>query len=311
MRPFVVSCFKQTLHIYWSLITLLIPVTIIVRLLDYFGTIHYLAHAFKPLMSCVGLPAPMAIVWVSTLFTGLYGGIMSYIALPMPPVLSIGQASALTGMMLVAHHLVVEVRVTQKAGIPVWYMLWLRVGGAFLFGCTIFYLSHLMDWSLAPALIAVKHVAHTPTPLGILQAEVENYAKIFVIIFLLISIIRFMERQGWIAYLQKTCRPILRPLGLSDAVAPLVIIGMTLGLLYGSALILAEARRGHISTRDIFGTLTLLGLCHSLIEDTLLMVLMGGHPLFILVWRFVFAMLATRAILWGHDFLSKKETTVT
>ncbi len=308
MRPFFVSCFKEAVRIYWFLITLLIPVTISVRLLDYFGAIHYLADAFRPLMILVGLPTPMAIVWVSTLFTGLYGGIMGYISLPIAPLLSIGQASVLTGMMLVAHHLIVEVRVTQKAGIPVWYMLGLRIGGALLFGWSIFFISAHLAWTSAPALIAVTHTWHPPTLWGILYAEFLNYSKIFIIIYSLILIIRFMEKQGWITTLQKICRPILRPLGLSDNVAPLVIIGMTLGLLYGSALILTEANSGHISKRDIFGTLTLLAICHSLIEDTLLMMLMGGHPLFILVWRFVFAMLATRAILWGHDFITKETT---
>ena len=56
-------------------------------------------------------------------------------------------------------------------------------------------------------------------------------------------------------------------------------------------LILQEARSGRMDSRDIFLALTLMGLCHSLFEDTMLMALIGGHLSGLLVARLGFALL--------------------
>jgi hypothetical protein len=77
--------------------------------------------------------------------------------------------------------------------------------------------------------------------------------------------------------------PVLRLLGLSERAAPLTIVGMTLGITYGGGLIIKESRSGHLSTRDVFFSLALLSLCHSLIEDTFLMVAIGAN-----VWGVLF-----------------------
>jgi hypothetical protein len=68
---------------------------------------------------------------------------------------------------------------------------------------------------------------------------------------------------------------------------------MTLGLTYGGGLIIQESRAGHLTRHDVFCTLALLGLCHSFIEDTLLMVVIGGHLSGTLLGRTAFALLVT------------------
>ncbi len=73
-------------------------------------------------------------------------------------------------------------------------------------------------------------------------------------------------------------------------------MGMTLGLAFGGGLLIREAEQGHISRRDIFASLTMLGLCHSLIEDTLLMLLLGAHVSGVIWLRLLFTML-TLAII--------------
>jgi hypothetical protein len=52
---------------------------------------------------------------------------------------------------------------------------------------------------------------------------------------------------------------------------------MTLGITYGGGLIIRESRAGHLSSRDIFFSMALMGLCHSIIEDTLVMSTLGAH----------------------------------
>jgi hypothetical protein len=66
---------------------------------------------------------------------------------------------------------------------------------------------------------------------------------------------------------------------------------MTLGLSYGGALIIQEARSGQLSSQDVFFSLALMGLCHGIVEDTLVMMVLGGHLSGILWGRIVFSLL--------------------
>jgi hypothetical protein len=90
----------------------------------------------------------------------------------------------------------------------------------------------------------------------------------------------------------KLLEPVLALLGIGRQAAPITIIGMTLGLSYGGGLIIQEARTGGLSRRDIFSSLALMGLCHGLVEDTLIMMLLGGHLSGIFWGRLVFSLLA-------------------
>ena len=90
--------------------------------------------------------------------------------------------------------------------------------------------------------------------------------------------------------LGRVLKPVLYLMGISKDAAPVTIIGMTMGIGYGGGLIIHEARSGRLSKRDIFFSLSFMGLMHSMIEDTLLMLLLGGHISGVLFLRFIFAM---------------------
>ena len=61
-------------------------------------------------------------------------------------------------------------------------------------------------------------------------------------------------------------------------------------------MIIKEARAGHLSPRDIVLSLSFMALCHSLIEDTLFMVALGGDLSGLLLGRFVFAVVMTAVL---------------
>ena len=64
---------------------------------------------------------------------------------------------------------------------------------------------------------------------------------------------------------------------------------MNLGLTYGGGLLIREANKGILSQREIFGAISLIAICHSLIEDTLLVMLLGADISGALYLRLVFA----------------------
>ena len=85
---------------------------------------------------------------------------------------------------------------------------------------------------------------------------------------------------------------------MSKDATTLTLVGITLGLSYGGGLLINEARKGHIKAKDICAAILLLSLLHSIIEDTLLILLLGADLSAILWARLVFTMivisLATR-----------------
>ena len=91
--------------------------------------------------------------------------------------------------------------------------------------------------------------------------------------------------------MDRLLRPILRLMGIGGRASTITVIGLTMGIAYGGGLIIHEAKKGHIDKKDIFYSLSLMGLSHALIEDTLLMLMVGGHLIGILWARLAFALL--------------------
>jgi len=124
------------------------------------------------------------------------------------------------------------------------------------------------------------------------MAETRNMVSIFFIILCLLVLLRILKKVGISDLMTRLLEPVLSMLGMGRQAAPITIIGMTLGLSYGGGLIIQEARAGGLSRKDIFCSLALMGLCHGLIEDTLVMMLLGGHLSGIFWGRLVFSLIA-------------------
>ena len=77
--------------------------------------------------------------------------------------------------------------------------------------------------------------------------------------------------------------------------APMVVVGLTLGLAYGGGLIVEEARQGHVQTQEVVMAISMMCMCHSLIEDTVLMLMLGGAPVGVIWIRIGLALIVT----WG------------
>jgi hypothetical protein len=85
--------------------------------------------------------------------------------------------------------------------------------------------------------------------------------------------------------------PLLRLLGIGVKATNIIVIGLTLGLSFGGGMLIREAKSGDIDGKDVFLTIAFLGLCHSVIEDTLLMMLLGADLSAILWARLTFGII--------------------
>jgi hypothetical protein len=200
-------------------------------------------------------------------------------------------------MVLVAHSLPVEIRIAQKAGPRLGAIAILRVSVALIIGWGLHQVyahggflqtSQVSLWTPTP---------QNPSWMAWAWSEAQTLFSIFLIIVALLFLMKVLERLGAIAFLRRMLGPILTALGMNRAAAPITIVGLTLGFTYGGALIIQEARSGRLGGRDVFFSIALMSLSHSIIEDTLLMMALGAHPSGTLWVRFLFSLLVVSLLV--------------
>ncbi len=280
----------------WTLYKLMIPALLVVKLLQEMGALAYLNWVVSPLMSLVGLPESVGIVWTTTIVTNIYAGMLVFYDLAQSETLSVAQVTVLCTLMLVCHGLPVEARIAQRAGVRLSITLLTRIGGALLFG----WLLHRI-YTAGGFLQEVNELAWRPEAIDTsLQAwaiaQLQSLLFIFVVITLLLTLLKVLRLIRVERLLGAALAPLLRLMGIGREATTLTVVGMTLGLAFGGGLLIREAEQGHVSRRDIFASLTMLALCHSLIEDTLLMLLLGAHVSGIIWFRLLFTLLALAII---------------
>jgi len=287
-----VRCLKDSWRIYFTLLKISLPLLAAIRFLD--ETFDFVAVAggwLAPLMGLMDLPGQAGIVWATAIFLQLYAAMLVLAGLWTQLDLSAAQATVLALLMLTAHALPVELRIVQKAGASLLAMLAVRAGGALLFGMTLAAIYNAGDWLQHPA---VLYFAPPPVEPGWgpwFASQIKNWILIYLVILALIVFIEFLRA---VHLEQLIYRALARPLswmGIGGRAANAALIGITLGLSYGGAFFIDEARRPDVNRREMLCALTLLCLCHSLIEDTLAMVLIGAHFSGVLIARAIFSVL--------------------
>lgn len=285
--------FHDAFSSYLVLIRLMIPALIVVKALDMMGGTRLLALLLGPVMQLVGLPAEVGIVWAAALITNIYTGLALFADLSMDVPLSIAQVSVLGTMILMAHALPVEGAVARATGVPWPATLLIRLGGALVIGATLNIFYSATGTLQEPAAMLWRPEATDPSLLSWAVSQLKALAMIFIVIITLMALLRILKLLGIERLMHAMLAPLLRIIGIGREASNVTIIGFTLGLSIGAGLLIREAQTGKLSRRDIFLTMAFLGLCHSVIEDTLLILLMGADLSAILWTRLAFAIIVT------------------
>jgi hypothetical protein len=277
MFKLVSELLKETYNICKTLFRIMIPVIIAVKILSELGIVNILSSILNPFMKLMGLPGELGLAWATALFTNIYGGIIVFISLSDGLNLTVAQATVFASIVLIAHSMPVELQIMRKSGPRLRAMLALRMGGAVLYGWILNIIYTATDTLQNPLNILwappVKDTSWTAWAVG----EFKNLVWITCIIFTLVVVMRILYALGLIKLMERILSPVLRFFGVSARASTLTIFGLTIGLSYAGGMIINEAKSGKLSEEDIFFSISLLGLCHSLIEDTLLLMVVGGH----------------------------------
>ncbi|MCZ4308137.1 hypothetical protein [Vibrio atlanticus] len=286
---------KEIFDVTSTLFRIMIPIIILIKVVEELGGIMILSEWLSPIMESVGLPKEMGLVWATTILTNIYAGLIILINSDVP--LTVAQASILGSMMLLAHSLPIEGAIAKKAGVNWLATLSVRVGGGLVLAWLLNLSYQYGDWLNYPATVLWQpEVSGDTSYLGWALEQFKNFAVIFMVISALLLLLKILKVLGIEKLMAVLLRPLLRVLGISKDATNLTIIGITLGLSFGGGLLINEAKKGHISARDVFTAIMLLNLLHSLIEDTLLILLIGADFYTIFWGRLVFSVLVVAVI---------------
>lgn len=286
---------KEIIDVTSTLFRIMIPIILVIKVIEELGGIVILSEWLSPVMETVGLPKEMGLVWATTILTNIYAGLIILINSDVP--LTVAQASVLGSMMLLAHSLPIEGAIAKKAGVSWLATLSVRVGGSLILAWLLNLSYQYGDLLNYPATVLWQpEVSADSSYLGWAMEQLKSFAVIFMVISVLLFLLKILKLLGVEKLMAILLKPFLRLLGISRDATNLTIIGITLGISFGGGLLISEAKRGHISARDVFTAVMLLNLLHSLIEDTLLVMLIGADFYTIFWGRLIFSVLVVALI---------------
>jgi hypothetical protein len=244
----------------------------------------------------MGLPAMAALPIVIGGLTGIYGGIAAMAVLPF----SVAEMTLLANFLLICHNLIQEGVVQAKSGLNPAKATLFRIFAAVV---TVYAMTFFIKTDPAAAAQAGALGASTQA-FELMVADwgismLNLTVKIFFIIMTILTLLEIAKSMGWIMPIVKALSPFLRILGLSEKVGILWMTAVVFGLTYGGAVIVEEARQGHISKGELEELQLSIGINHSMVEDPFLFLTFGISAFWLWVPRLITAMAATRLLtLW-------------
>ncbi|AAZ28723.1 nucleoside recognition domain-containing protein [Colwellia psychrerythraea] len=283
------SVFQEVSQVYLTLLKVMVPAIIVVKILDLLGGTQWLAEILAPVMKFVGLPEQLGLVWATAILTNIFTAMVVFVDTTAQLELSVAQVSVIGLLILISHSVPIEGAVAKMVGVSWRLTISLKIGGGLLLAALVNWLYTAMDYQQQAAVLLWQHEIKEQTLIQWGLDQLQMLISIFFIISALIILLRILKKIGVESLLQKLLSPIFKLLSITKDASNITITGITLGLSYGAGLLISEIKKGHIGKKDVLLSISFLSLAHSLIEDTLLILLLGADVIAILWLRIIFA----------------------
>ena len=269
------------------LLKIMIPISLAVRLLQYYGVIEWVAQYLNPLFQYMGLPGASAIAFL----TGASVTTYACLAVMLSMHLTLRQATIIAIMVLICHALPMECAVVKKVGSKPFKMAVLRIVGAFLAALYLNLALPEMPQPFTTMPVADSIVSVWEVVEQWLWASLKLCAMIYGLIYGLMVLQRILDKLGIMRMLTQPLRPLMLFFGLPENASYLWLVGNVLGISYGSAMMLDLEERGEITREEANEVNYHLIMNHSMLEDTLVFAAAGVSAAWILSTRILFAFL--------------------
>lgn len=265
----------------WWLTKIMVILSFVILLLQYFGIIEWISFWLTPLFSHFGLPGEAALAYVSGYFVNCYSAIAVMTTLD----LSARAATILSVMVLCSHNMIVETAVQHKTGSSVLSIVLIRTLSAFILA---WILNRIMPGSFEN--IVIENSVQEQLTFTVMLKQwalrtTKNVVTMALLVYLLTVLQKVLTEFGIIQYISRFLRPVMIFFGLSPKTAFLWLVSNTLGLAYGAGIMIEEAKKGETTKEENDLLNRHIGISHSNLEDLLLFSAAGGAYLWMLLSR--------------------------
>lgn len=301
------DCAKKAWPQTWKttlwLLRLMIPISFIVKLLQYYGVIEWMARYLDPIFVHLGLPGYSAIAFLTGAFVTTYASV----AVMLTMVLTLREATIISIMVGICHAVFVESAVVKKTGSSFWKMAIIRFMMAF--GCG-FYLNAVLPDMSQPFVSSIA-VDSSATLAAVLTewglSTLKMSVMILCLVYALMFVQRILEAYDLIHKISRFLGPLMKVFGLPENASYMWVVGNVLGISYGSAVMVDMEEKGMITRKDANDVNYHLIMNHSMLEDTCVFASFGVSALWILSTRILFAIVLVWARKGLHCLLSSKQ----
>ncbi|HBY85664.1 MAG TPA: hypothetical protein DEO86_07300, partial [Colwellia sp.] len=110
------SIFQEVSQVYLTLLKVMVPAIIVVKILDLLGGTQWLAEVLAPFMKLVGLPEQLGLVWATAILTNIFTAMVVFVDTTAQLELSVAQVSVIGILILISHSVPIEGAVAKMVG---------------------------------------------------------------------------------------------------------------------------------------------------------------------------------------------------
>jgi hypothetical protein len=281
----------------WSgfiwMLKIVIPVSFLTSTLAWSGFLNKIEFFIEPAMALLNLPALAALPLIVGMLSNIYGAIAAMSVLPFTK----EQMTLIAIFLLCAHNLIQEGIIQAKSGMhPVKATLFRLIAAVI----TVTMVAQFLDSGALASVAAEAPIPISQPFISMLKgwgvATFYLCIKIFVIIMGILTLLEVMKTLGWIHHIVRFLTPLLKLLGLKQNVGILWVTATVFGLAYGGAVIVEEAKEGHLTKDELEELHLSIGINHSMVEDPPLFLSLGLSAFWLWVPRLIVAMIAVRLL---------------
>lgn len=285
------------------LLKITIPVSFLVFLMDYSGLLNLIAVYTSPVFKYLGLPGVAAIVLITSMFASIYAviAVLTMLALP------VRDGTILAIMCLISHGFFIETAVLKKTGSSGIRMVLTRLGSSFFIAWV---LNLFLPGTLTEnnATLVIERLPFLQSLQGWVITMIWTIGKIFILVNLLLILQKALDEFGLIYYIVKPIKPLMKLFGLPENTAFLWVVANTLGLAYGSAVMINQSNEGKLTREDADLLNHHIAISHSNLEDPLLFLPLGYNPLLLIYPRVLLAIVVVWLRRFELKYLKRIET---
>ncbi len=266
------------------LLKLMIPISLGVTLLQYYGILEWMAQYLHPVFVYIGLPGASAVTFISGATAGTYAGIAAMMSMP----LTMREATIISLMIALCHALPMECAVNRMTGSSFWKMCVIRIVMAF--ACAFILNMVLPDMNAKYLYLGASAYSSLWDVLDVwFVSQLKMSAMVVLIIYTLMYVQRLIEAYGLLEPLSRLFAPIMTVFGMPRKAAYMWLVGNVLGISYGSAVMVELEDAGVITRDEANDTNYHLIMNHSLLEDTVVFASTGVSAFLLIAVRVSFA----------------------